>query len=140
MVQHFLTLQMYNIFSRYASFWNKIVNISANLRQIGYLCEDMRRNSKKNRLVRADSLSRSHTIDISWEHGAFFDVGDAEEAGGDALQADGEAAVRGHAVAEGVEVEMERIGVHATTEHLIAVVGFFMDTLSAGGDLEATHE
>ena len=55
-------------------------------------------DSKKNRLVRADSLSRSHTIDISWEHGAFFDVGDAEEAGGDALQADGEAAVRGHAV------------------------------------------
>ena len=39
--------------------------------------------------------SRSHPVDISWEHGAFFDVGDAEEAGGDALQADGEAAVRG---------------------------------------------
>ena len=58
----------------------------------------MRRNSKKNRLVRADSLSRSHTIDVSWEHGAFFDVGDAEEACRDALQADGEAAVRGHAL------------------------------------------
>ena len=43
-------------------------------------------------------LSRSHSVDISWEHGAFFDVGDAEEAGSDALQADGEAAVRGHAV------------------------------------------
>ena len=58
-----------------------------------------RERKKKNRLVRADSLSRSHTIDVSWEHGAFFDVGDAEEAGGDALEADGEAAVRGHAVA-----------------------------------------
>jgi len=66
---------------------------------------------------------RCHTIDVSREHGAFFDVGDAEEAGGDALEADGEAAVRGHAVLEGVEVEMERVGVHATTEHLLAVVG-----------------
>ena len=35
---------------------------------------------------------------------------------------------------------MERIGVHATTEHLLAVVGFLVDTLSAGGDLEASHE
>ena len=70
-----------------------------------------------------DFLLRCHTIDISWEHGAFFDVGDAEEAGGDALEADGEATVRGHAVAEGVEVETESIGVHATTEHLLAVVG-----------------
>ena len=41
---------------------------------------------------------RSNAVDISREHGAFFDVGDAEEAGGDALEADGEAAVRGHAV------------------------------------------
>ena len=41
---------------------------------------------------------RCHTIDVSWEHRAFLDVRDAEEAGGDALQADGEAAVRGHAV------------------------------------------
>ena len=41
---------------------------------------------------------RCHSIDVSREHGAFLDVGDAEEAGGDTLQADGEAAVRGHAV------------------------------------------
>ena len=40
----------------------------------------------------------SHTVDVAGEHGAFLDVGDAAEAGGDALQADGEAAVRGHAV------------------------------------------
>ncbi len=66
---------------------------------------------------------RSHTIDISREHRTFLDVGDAEEAGGDALQADGEATVRGHAVAEGVEVETESIRIHATTEHLLAVVG-----------------
>ena len=70
-----------------------------------------------------DFLLRCHTIDVSWEHGAFFDVGDAEEAGGDALQADGEAAVKGHAIAEGVEVETESIRIHATTEHLLAVVG-----------------
>ena len=79
-------------------------------------------------------------VDVAGEHGAFLDVRDAEEASRDTLKADGEAAVRRHAVAEGIEVEMERIGVHATTEHLLAVVGFFMDTLSAGGDLEASHE
>ena len=67
--------------------------------------------------------SRSHTVDISWEHGAFLHIRDAEEAGGDALEADGKAAVRGHAVAEGVEVETESIRIHATTEHLLAVVG-----------------
>ena len=70
-----------------------------------------------------NSPLRSHTIDISWEHGAFLDVGDAEEAGRDALETDGEAAVRGHAVAEGVEVETESIRVHATTDHLLAIVG-----------------
>ena len=41
---------------------------------------------------------RSHAVDVTREHRAFLDVGDAEEAGGDTLQADGEAAVRGHAV------------------------------------------
>ena len=70
-----------------------------------------------------DFLLRSDTVDVSWEHGAFFDVGDAEEAGGDALEADGEAAVRGHAVAEGLLSETESIRIHATTEHLLAVVG-----------------
>ena len=68
-------------------------------------------------------ILRSNPVDISREHRAFLDVGDAEEASGDALQADGEAAVRGHAVAEGVEVETESIRVHATTEHLLAVFG-----------------
>ena len=43
-------------------------------------------------------FSGCNPVDVSREHGAFFDVGDAEEAGGDALEADGEAAVRGHAV------------------------------------------
>ena len=71
----------------------------------------------------ADSLLRCYAVDVSREHRAFFDVGDAEEAGGDALEADGEAAVRRHAVAEGVEVEMESIRIHATTEHLLAIVG-----------------
>ena len=47
-------------------------------------------------------ILRSNPVDVSREHGAFFDVGDAEEAGSDALETDGEAAVRGHAVAEGV--------------------------------------
>ena len=37
--------------------------------------------------------------------------------------ADGEAAVRGHAVAEGFLYESESIRIHATTEHLLAVVG-----------------
>ena len=70
-----------------------------------------------------DFLLRSDTVDISWEHGAFLDVGDAEEAGGDALQADGKAAMRRHAVVEGLLYESESIRIHATTEHLLAVVG-----------------
>ena len=37
--------------------------------------------------------------------------------------ADGEAAVRRHAVAEGLLSESESIRIHATTEHLLAVVG-----------------
>ena len=78
-----------------------------------------------------ESLLGSHAVDVTREHGAFLDVGDAEEASRDTLETDGEAAVRGHAVAEGVEVETESIRGHATTEHLLAVVGFFMDTLSA---------
>ena len=81
-----------------------------------------------------------HAVDVAREHGTFFDVGDAKEAGRDALQADSEASVRGHAVLERIEIEMERIGVHATTDHLLTIVGFFMDTLSAGSDLEASHK
>ena len=53
---------------------------------------------KQKKETRRSLILWCHTIDVSWEHGAFFDVGDAEEASGDALQADGEAAVRGHAV------------------------------------------
>ena len=68
-------------------------------------------------------ILRSNPVDVSWEHGAFLDIGDAEEASGDALEADGEAAVRRHAVAEGLLSETERIRIHATTEHLLAVVG-----------------
>ena len=79
-------------------------------------------------------------VDVAGEHGAFLDVGDAEEASRDTLEADGEAAVRRHAVAESIEVETESIRVHATTDHLLAVVSFLMDTLSARGDLQATHE
>ncbi len=90
--------------------------------------------------TRRSQFLRSDAVNVSRKHRTFLDVGDAEEASGDALEADGEAAVRGHAVAEGVEVEVERIRIHATTEHLLAVVRFFMDTLSAGGDLKASHE
>ena len=53
--------------------------------------------NKKNDPKAVFSL-RCYPIDISREHGAFLDVGDAEEAGGDTLEADGEAAVRRHAV------------------------------------------
>ncbi len=35
---------------------------------------------------------------------------------------------------------MERIGVHATAQHLLAIVRLFMHTLAAGGDLQAAHE
>ena len=70
-----------------------------------------------------NSPLRRYSVNVPWEHGAFFDVGDAEEAGGDALEADGEAAVRGHAVAEGLLYDVESIRIHATTEHLLAVVG-----------------
>ena len=45
-----------------------------------------------------------------------------------------------HTIFKGIQIEVERIRVHATTEHLLAIVGFFMDTLSAGGYLEASHE
>ena len=45
-----------------------------------------------------NSPLRCYSVNVTREHGAFLDVGDAEEAGGDTLQADGEAAVRGHAV------------------------------------------
>ena len=69
-------------------------------------------------------LLRCHTIDVSWEHGAFLHIRYTQEASGDALKADGEAAVRGHAVAEGLLSESESIRIHATTEHLHAVVGF----------------
>ena len=41
---------------------------------------------------------RSDAVDVAGEHGAFFDVGDAEEACRDTLESDSEAAVRGHAV------------------------------------------
>ena len=45
-----------------------------------------------------DSLLGCYAVNVAGEHGAFLDVGDAEEAGSDTLEADGEAAVRGHAV------------------------------------------
>ena len=47
-----------------------------------------------------DFLLRSDAVDVAGEHRAFLHIrySDAEEAGGDALEADGEAAVRGHAV------------------------------------------
>ena len=70
-----------------------------------------------------DFLLRCHTIDVSWEHRAFFDVGDAEEACSYSFQTDSEAAVRRHAVAEGVLSKPESIRIHASTEHLLAVVG-----------------
>ena len=70
------------------------------------------------------SVLGSDAVDVAGEHGAFLDVSDAEEAGGDALEADGEAAMRRHAVAESIEVETESIRIHATTEHLLAVVRF----------------
>ena len=43
---------------------------------------------------------RSNAVDVAGEHGAFLHIrySDAEEAGGDTFEADGEAAVRGHAV------------------------------------------
>ena len=66
---------------------------------------------------------RSDAVDVAGEHGAFLDVGDAEEASRDTLEADGEAAVRRHAVAEGLLSEPESIRIHTTTDHLLAVVG-----------------
>ena len=70
-----------------------------------------------------NSPLRRYSVNVPREHGAFLDVGDAEEASRDALEADGEAAVRGHAVAEGLLYDVESIRIHATTEHLLAVVG-----------------
>ena len=61
--------------------------------------EDKKKEEKDDFFFPPQFFSGCNPVDISWEHRAFFDVGDAEEAGGDALQADGEAAVRGHAVA-----------------------------------------
>ena len=53
---------------------------------------------KQKKETRRSQFLRSNPVDISREHRAFLDVGDAEEASGDALETDGEAAVRGHAV------------------------------------------
>ena len=83
---------------------------------------------------------RRDAVDVAGEHGALLDVGDTEETSGDTLESDGEATVRRHAVFEGIEVEMECIGVHAATEHLLAIVRLLMDTLATGGDLQTTHE
>ena len=58
---------------------------------------EMKRAYKKKE-TRRSLILRCYTVDIPWEHRTLFDVRDAEEAGGDTLQADGEAAVRGHAV------------------------------------------
>ena len=52
----------------------------------------------KGRFFSFSTLLGSHTIDITWEHGAFLDVRDTQEAGGDTLQTDGEASVWRHAV------------------------------------------
>ena len=68
------------------------------LRQFGakvlLFCDICKRLGKKE--TRRPLILRSNPVDISREHGAFFDVGDAEEAGGDAFEADGEAAVMGY--------------------------------------------
>ena len=53
---------------------------------------------KQKKETRRSQFLRSDAVNVSRKHRAFFDVGDAEEAGGDALEADSEAAVRGHAV------------------------------------------
>ena len=96
--------------------------------ETGKQYQRMEENKKSANL--ADSLLRCYAVDVSREHGTFFDVRDAQETSRDTLQTDSETSVRGHAVLEGIEVEMERIGVHAATDHLLSIVGFFMDTLT----------
>ena len=53
-----------------------------------------KRRAKK--APRSEQFLGSNAVDVSREHGAFLDVGDAEEASRDTLEADGEAAVRRH--------------------------------------------
>ena len=45
-----------------------------------------------------NSPLRCYSVNVPREHRAFLDVGNTEEASRDTLEADGEAAVRGHAV------------------------------------------
>ena len=85
--------------------------------------ENGQKKETRRSLISITLLLRSHTVDVSREHRTFLHIRYTQEASSDALEADGEAAVRRHAVLERIEIEMERIGVHATTEHLLAVVG-----------------
>ena len=82
----------------------------------------------------------SYAVDIAREHRTLLYISDSQEASGDALQSDCETSMRRHAVLEGIEVEMEGIRIHSSTEHFLAVVGLFMDTLTAGSDLQTAHE
>ena len=48
--------------------------------------------------------------------------------------------MRRHAVLERVEVEAEVIRVHTAFDHLVAILLLLVDTLTAGGDLQAAHQ
>ena len=51
-------------------------------KKLEYARDDIKKETRRSLIL------RSNPVDISREHGAFFDVGDAEEAGGDALEAE----------------------------------------------------
>ena len=69
-------------------------------------------------------ILRSNPVDVSREHGAFFDVRDTQEAGGDSFQTNRKASMGRHTIFKGIQIEVESIRIHATTEHLLAVVGY----------------
>ena len=60
--------------------------------------KEIKKRGERRFFLSPQFFSGCNPVDISREHRTFLDVGDAEEAGGDALEADGEAAVRRHAV------------------------------------------
>ena len=77
---------------------------------------------------------------VAGEQGRQAQVGRAGELHEEALEADGEAAVGGHAVAEGFEVGGEGFGAQVAGGEGGDVVGIAVEALAAGDELEAAEE
>src|SRR5215210_8959998 len=88
----------------------------------------------------AHCSSGRQAVEVAGEEAGQADVGQAEQLDDEALQADGEATVRRHAVAEGLEVLGERFRRHAATIERGQVVVVAVESLPAGDDLKAAED